>query len=134
MIRETASTIRIMVLIPFVSVDKGTIILVVTLKSGSQVIVIRIKRRRGMMAIKPKILVQGNDLKCVHREYIEQTIGTCVNCGQVRDYGQSEGAGFNTDLDRLAVHESTDAQRARGGQNNNPSRTGRNKQWKGVNR
>jgi len=71
------------------------------------------------MIIKPKILVQGNDLKCVHREEIgSDNIGTCVDCHQVRDYGQREGAGFNTDLDRLAVHESTTAQRARGGQNN----------------
>ena len=69
------------------------------------------------MAIKPKILVQGNNLKCVHRENIEGNIGICVNCGQVRDYTQnlvySGVASFNTDLDRLAVHESTTAQIAR---------------------
>ena len=74
------------------------------------------------MAIKPKILKAGGDLKCVHREYIEYNIGTCVKCGQKRDYGQNmleqDRVAIGITLDGLVVHESTDAQRARGGQNN----------------
>jgi len=75
------------------------------------------------MAIKPRILLQGNDLKCVHRENIgSDNIGTCVVCGQKRDYGQNmleqDRVAIGITLDGLVVHESTDAQRARGGQNN----------------
>ena len=40
--------------------------------------------------MKPKILVRGTDPNCVHNEHIDEFIGTCRKCGQVRDYSHCQ--------------------------------------------
>jgi len=35
---------------------------------------------------KPKIVKRGDNPKCVHYEAIVGYVGTCLRCGQVRDY------------------------------------------------
>ena len=45
-----------------------------------------------------KIIKVGDDSSCVHREIIRDDIGTCMRCGQVRQY--SDGADYDRSLQR----------------------------------
>ena len=45
------------------------------------------------MKKKPTILTRGDDPNCVHHEYVIGYIGTCLICGQVRDYERCQDGG-----------------------------------------